>query len=243
MKDLTDTSFLEIFESLGTGRESSDRVLKTIIQGLLDGRYKPGQRVNGRQLAEELGVSIVPVREAIHILAGEGVVELSARKGARIRSLAKEEVGNWWEIHGTIGKLGVRLAAQHVSRQEGSVTKLNDAMDLIRESAGKLDGFEFVMVLLRYHMVLNDMAEMPELNEAIRRLGIFFWAIFFPEYIPMKEYAAAYIRNHQRVTDAVLSGDSAGAEAAYQYHIDWTDALIAGERPDPTVPWINHRQS
>ncbi|MEH6581055.1 MAG: GntR family transcriptional regulator [Halioglobus sp.] len=241
MSDITDTSFPDIFESLATGRESSDRVLRTIIEGLLDGRFSPGGRVVARQLAEELDVSIVPVREAIHILAGEGVIELSARKGARIRTLNKEEVGNWWEIHGMVGKLGVRFAAQRIGRNENSVTRVNDAMDLIRENAGKLEGFDFVMILLRYHMALHEVAEMPELNEATRRLGIFFWAIFFPEYIPMKDYPAAYIHNHQRVTDAIISGDPAGAEAAYQYHIDWSDALISGERPDPDKPWVHHK--
>ena len=241
LSDITDTSFPDIFESLATGRDSSDRVLRTIIEGLLSGRYSPGERVVARQLAEELDVSIVPVREAIHILAGEGVIELSARKGARIRSLNKEEVGNWWEIHGAIAKVGVRFAAQRIGRREDSVAKVVDAMDLIRENAGQLDGFDFVMILLRYHMVLHEVADMPELNEATRRLGIFFWAIFFPEYIPMKDYAAGYIHNHQRVTDAIISGDPAAAEAAYQYHIDWSDALIAGERPDSGIPWVHHK--
>ncbi|MEH6550529.1 MAG: GntR family transcriptional regulator [Pseudomonadales bacterium] len=241
LSTITDTTFTAIFESLATGRDSSDRVLLTIIEGLLDGRYKPGQRVVARQLAEELGVSIVPVREAIHILAGEGVVELSARKGARIRALDKEEVGNWWEIHGSVGRLGVRFAAQRIGEREDSVAKVLDAMDLIREQAGKLEGFDFVMVLLRFHMVMHDVARMPELNEATRRLGIFFWAIFFPEYIPMRDYGESYIRNHQRVTDAIINGDPVAAEAAYQYHIDWTDALIAGERPDQSKPWVHHK--
>jgi DNA-binding GntR family transcriptional regulator len=241
LSNITDTTFPDIFESLATGRDSSDRVLRSIIEGLLEGHFKPGERVVARRLAEKLGVSIVPVREAIHILAGEGVIELSARKGARIRSLNKEEVGNWWEIHGMVAKLGVRFAAQRIGRREDNVARVVDAMDLVRENSGKLDGFDYVMVLLRYHMVLHDVAEMPELNEATRRLGIFFWAIFFPEYIPMKEYAVAYIHNHQRVTDAIVSGDPAAAEAAYQYHIDWSDALISGERPDPNAPWIHHK--
>jgi DNA-binding GntR family transcriptional regulator len=239
MSTITDISFPDIFESLNTGRDSSDRVLQTIIEGLLDGRYKPGERVVARQLAEELEVSIVPVREAIHILAGEGVIDLTARKGARIRSMDREEVGAWWRIQSTVGKLGVGFAARRINRHPGSVARLQDAMDLIRENAGRMDGFEFLMVLLRYHMVVHDVAEMPQLNEATRRLGFFFWAIFFPAYIPVREYGEMYIRNHQRVTDAVVNGDPAGAEAAYQYHIDWTDALIGGERPDMDKPWVS----
>ena len=239
MSDITDISFPDIFESLNTGRDSSDRVLQTIIEGLLEGRYQPGERVVARQLAEELGVSIVPVREAIHILAGEGVIDLTARKGARICSMDQEEVGNWWRIQSMVGKLGVGFAARRINRQLDSVAKLQDAMDLIRENAGQMEGFEFLMVLLRFHMVVHDVAEMPQLNEATRRLGFFFWAIFFPTYIPVREYGEMYIRNHQRVTDAIVNGDPAGAEAAYQYHIDWTNALIEGERPDMAQPWVN----
>jgi DNA-binding GntR family transcriptional regulator len=240
MSTITDISFPDIFESLNTGRDSSDRVLQTIIEGLLEGRYKPGERVVARQLAEELGVSIVPVREAIHILAGEGVIDLTARKGARIRSMDREEVGAWWRIQSMVGKLGVGFAARRINRREGNVAKLQDAMDLIRENAGAMDGFEFLMVLLRYHMVVHEVAEMPQLNEATRRLGFFFWAIFFPAYIPVREYGEVYIRNHQRVTDAIVNGDPAGAETAYQYHIDWTDALISGERPDLGKPWVHN---
>lgn len=238
MSTITDITFHDIFDSLNTGRDSSDRVLRTIIEGLLDGRYQPGERVVARQLAEELDVSIVPVREAIHVLAGEGVIDLTARKGARIRSMDREEVGAWWRIHATVGKLGIGFAARRIARREDNVAKLLDAMDLIRENAGAMEGFEFLMVLLRYHMVVHDVAEMPQFNEATRRLGFFFWAIFFPAYIPVREYGQMYIRNHQRVTDAIVNGDAGGAEAAYQYHIDWTDALINGERPDINRPWV-----
>lgn len=241
LSNITDTTFPDIYESLATGRESSDRVLKTIILGLLEGRYQPGQKVNARQLSEELDVSIVPVREAIHMLAGEGVIDLTARKGARIRTMDRNEVRNWWEIHGMVGRLGVRFAAERIADEADNAARIIDAMDLIRENAGELSGFDFIMILLRYHMVLHDVGMMPELNEATRRLGVFFWAIFFPEYIPIQDYGEAYVRNHQRVTDAIIAGDPESAEAAYQYHIDWSDALIAGERPDPHSPWVHHK--
>jgi DNA-binding GntR family transcriptional regulator len=239
MSAITDFSFPEMFASLNTGRDSSDRVLKTIIEGLLSGRYQPGERVVARQLAEELGVSIVPVREAIHILAGEGVIDLTARKGARIRGMDRDEVGAWWRILSATAKLGVGFAARRINRREDNIEKLNDAMELVRENAGALDAFQYLMVLLRYHTVVHDVAQMPQINEASRRLGFFFWAIFFPAYIPVREYGEMYIRNHQRVTDAIVNGDPAGAEAAYQYHIDWTVALIEGQRPDLTQPWVH----
>ena len=241
MGDLNNSSLFEIFDSLATGRDSSDKVLQTIILGLLEGRYKPGDKVNARQLAEQLDVSIVPVREAIHILAGEGALELTARRGARIRTLDREQVRNWWVIHATIGKLGVRVAAERINASDENRAIVEKAMETVRESAGQVEGFELVMLLLRYHIDLHDVAQMPELNESLRRLGFFFWAVFFPLYLPMSDYPEYYIRNHQRVTDAILAGDPDAAEAAYQYHIDFSDALIAGERPDPDKPWVHHK--
>jgi DNA-binding GntR family transcriptional regulator len=238
MSNTANTSFSDVFASLYTGRDSSDRVLQTIIEGLLERRYKPGQRVIAAQLAEELGVSIVPVREAIHILVGEGVIELTAGKGARICSMDQDEVVNLWRIVSCLAKLGLGFAARHINHREDNVARINEAMDLIRENAGRLEGFEFLMVLMRFHIVANDVAEMSKLDEAIRRMGFFFWAIFFPEYIPVRSYGEMYIRNHQRVTDAIVSGDERATEAAYQYHIDWTSALLTGERPDPGQPWV-----
>ncbi|MEH6549286.1 MAG: GntR family transcriptional regulator [Pseudomonadales bacterium] len=238
MNNTSDTSFSDVFSSLYTGRDSSDRVLKTIIEGLLDKRYKPGQRVVAAQLAEELGVSIVPVREAIHLLVGEGVIELTAGKGARIRSMDLDEVVNLWRIVSCLAKLGAGFAARNINHREDSVIRINTAMKLITDSAGRLSGFDFLMVLMRYHIVVNEVAEIPKLDEAIRRMGFFFWAIFFAEYIPVREYGEMYIRNHQRVTDAIVNGDESATEAAYQYHIDWTSALLLGARPDPGQPWV-----
>ncbi|MEM6582473.1 MAG: GntR family transcriptional regulator [Pseudomonadota bacterium] len=239
MDEIRDFSFPEIFASLTTGRASSDKVLKTIIEGLLDGRFQPGEKVVARQLAEELDVSIVPVREAIHILAGEGAIDLTARKGARIRDMNADEVGAWWLIMGANAKLGVGLAAQRINHGNDNVLKMSGAMDLVRRHAGRLEAFQYLMVLLRYHMVVHDVAQMPQLNEASRRLGFFFWAFFFPKFIPVREYGTFYIRNHQRVTDAIVNGDAPGAEAAYQYHIEWTLALINGLRPDLDTPWVS----
>lgn len=231
----------QMFAQLATGRESSDRVLYTILEEMLEGRYKPGDRVNARQLAEKLDVSIVPVREAIHVLAGEGVVELQPNKGAKIRSMDRREVANWWEILGTIGKLGIKLAAERIGHDEANPQRVRDAMELIKDSVRQVSPFEFVLVLVKYHEILHEVAENQELNEAVRRLQVFFWAFFFPDYLPVADYWDIYVRNHQRVTDAILCADAAGAEAAYQYHIDWTDALLNGDRPDPNKPWIPYR--
>ena len=61
------------------------RVIAELRQGILSGRLKPGNRLIEERLAEELGVSRNPVREAIRALASEGLIEVTARRGAAPR--------------------------------------------------------------------------------------------------------------------------------------------------------------
>ena len=66
---------------------ASQRVLAELERGFRDGRYAPGQRLVAGDLAADLGMSRAPVREAFHILAGRGVLELTPNRGVRIREL------------------------------------------------------------------------------------------------------------------------------------------------------------
>lgn len=210
-------------ETVGT---ASDQVLSTILEGLVNGSYKPGQKVNARQLSEDLQVSIVPVREALHILAGEGVIDLLPMKGARIRSMNPEEVANWWQIFGGLAVVGVRGAAEKIDQGDNRA-QIIERMDAIRNSAGKVTPLEFIFYLADLHSVFNIIAN-PQINEAIRRLSFSFWAIFLPDFVPVEDCWDEYVANHQRMVDAVLAGDADGAAAIYHYHISWLESLILG---------------
>ena len=66
-------------------------VIATILSRIKEGRYIPGQYLIAGDLMEELKLSKAPVREAIHVLVGEGVIELLQNRSARIRSLSMDE--------------------------------------------------------------------------------------------------------------------------------------------------------
>ena len=122
--DQTDIEIPDSYAHSSTGRPATDLVMGHILESLVDGKMVPGQRVNATQLAEELGVSIVPVREALHFLAGEGVVKLMALKGARISTMNAEEIVDWWHIFRALAEISFEACARAITNNPEQAQKI-----------------------------------------------------------------------------------------------------------------------
>ncbi len=205
-----DIQIPEVFKRTSTGRPSSDLVLGSILEDLMEGLLKPGERINAKQLAEKLDVSIVPVREALHLLAGEGVIELLPRKGARIRTMDREEVANWWEIYRVVGALGIRGAAENINSAEDNVDIIKGGIETIQETARRTTPSRFIMTLLDFHRIIDDISGNPLIDEAMRRLQVTFWCMIIPEYICLEAYWEVYVSNYSRLAEPILVGGGGG---------------------------------
>lgn len=101
-------------------------------EAILGGRLVPGERISEPGLAESLGISRTPVREALQRLSQEGLVELVPAKGARVRVLSREEVREVYEVRALLEAEAARLAAQHATPDELSrLAGLLEALDRI----------------------------------------------------------------------------------------------------------------
>jgi len=87
-------------------------------EAILGGTLLPGTRISEPGLAESLGISRTPVREALQRLSQEGLVELSPNKGARVRVITPREVREVYEVRALLEAEGARLAAQRASEAE-----------------------------------------------------------------------------------------------------------------------------
>jgi DNA-binding GntR family transcriptional regulator len=101
------------------------RLIAELRQAILTGRLKPGERLVEERLAEEHGVSRNPVREAIRALASEGLVEVSARRGASVLRMTDQEARETIEIRALLEGHNARLAAR---RQDKEVIKRIEAV-------------------------------------------------------------------------------------------------------------------
>lgn len=87
-------------------------VQETLRKRILSGAYAQGERLVEGDLAEEMGVSRIPVREALRALAAAGLVRIEPRRGASVASLSPEHARDIVEVRATLEALNARLAAQ-----------------------------------------------------------------------------------------------------------------------------------
>jgi DNA-binding GntR family transcriptional regulator len=122
----------------------SDQVSKVIIDGLLSGRFQPGDRLVESELAALLGVSRSPIREALTELAQSGVVESAPGRGCRIRNWSMADLEELFAVRGLLEGYAARLACTRFGREEKATFALIIA-DM--QIAGQRSDFAFMIVL------------------------------------------------------------------------------------------------
>jgi DNA-binding GntR family transcriptional regulator len=118
-----------------------DELLSRLRRMIIDGNLQPGDKVPERQLCEHFGVSRTPLREALKVLAAEGLVELAPNRGAMIAVLDPDEVDECLPISGAIEALSGELACESITDAEiEEIKALNEAM-VADFRAGDLKGY------------------------------------------------------------------------------------------------------
>src|SRR3990170_4777322 len=101
-----------------------------IRRGIMDGEYKPGQRLKQQELARQFGCSVIPVREALQQLAAEGFVILDPQKGARVADLNSQRLEEVYEVRIRLEGWAAALAAKHMTPEAAArIRAILDKMD------------------------------------------------------------------------------------------------------------------
>jgi DNA-binding GntR family transcriptional regulator len=196
---------------------------ETLRRAILIGRYKPGERLVEDRLSTELGISRVPIREALRTLAGDGLVELRPNRGAAVAAISTEVAADLVEVRATLEGLNARLAARHhqpqiieelrrVLREGNKAAHARSVPDLVR-----LNGdFHDKLAEAGGNAILWDI--MRTLRE---RTGIVF----------ARNTAARAVQDwdeHSRILAAVIEGDEQLAELLATRHVRFAaDAAFA----------------
>jgi DNA-binding GntR family transcriptional regulator len=217
----------------GTKTSLVQRVYETIMEALDEGEIKPGSRIVASELAQRLGLSRAPVREALAVLAGQGLVELLPDRGAMLRPMTPHDLAEIYEVSAPVAAMGLKGAARRINEGDNA-ERVAEAMREIRVAAKDVaPGFGFYLVLNDYHYLVNGIAERPYVNFVLRAMNIEYWNRLLAAAIDLNRHAAQYVENYQRMTDAVLAGDERAAEAVMIFHADWCVSLLEPEAIPP----------
>lgn len=189
-------------------------VYRAVLEALRSGDLKPGDRVREQDIAERLGVSRTPVREALGRLLGKGLLESVGGRGLVVRSLAAGEVVDLYIMREIMEGAAARLAAQHASAPE--LAALADIHALF--TAHLDDEKQLARLNRHFHDAIHRAARNPyldvasrELQDTIALLGI---TTFSVEGRP-----ASAVEEHAAILRAINERDADAAEQAARAHI------------------------
>lgn len=206
---------------LPQGQGAYRRLLDQIRSGLLP----PGARLRETELAEVLGISRTPVREAIRQLEADGLVVHLARQGATIRSLDHAEVVELYEMRAVLEGTAARLAARAASDIE-----LVELVALNAELARAPAGPQAREVNRQFHRTLIDAARNRFLVKSVNALQKTL-LILGPTTLADRGRAETAVAEHAAMLAALTARDGLAAEAAMRAHIEAAlSARIRGMR-------------
>lgn len=111
-----------MLEELPSHRQLRKLVADQIRAAILDGRFKPGEWLRQEKVAQELGVSQMPVREALKELAAEGLIEHVPYRGVRVLALSIQDIEDLYEHRAFLESRAAKLAAEQIS--DGEITEM-----------------------------------------------------------------------------------------------------------------------
>ncbi|MBE0618404.1 MAG: GntR family transcriptional regulator [Proteobacteria bacterium] len=221
-------------------QEVADQIREMIRKGHLE----QGQRISEVEFCEELGISRTPLREALRVLAGEGLVDLVPRRGARVSQPTIGEIQDMFAVMAVLEGLCARVAAEqlsaaHLAELEGLHLALEDAY---RER----DEEQYIQANHAYHGFVQSLAHNETLNGIVNGLR---QKIFLYRYrqLYQPDRFDQSIREHRALLEAFRNRDRDRAEDLMKTHLQrQCDALVAlygsgpeaaaGTAPSPFTP-------
>lgn len=178
-------------------------IARTIRERILNGTLAPGERLVETRLSEELGVSRVPVREALRSLAADGVVTIEPRRGASVTAYSPELIRELVEVRATLEALNAKLAARR--HNPDLIARLQQIVSQGAEIAKGADPKQLHDDNSDFHEALAGIAANSVLRDMVRSLRERTAPIFAPH---SRKRARENWEEHAAIVRAVVAGDA-----------------------------------
>jgi DNA-binding GntR family transcriptional regulator len=194
----------------------STQVSAVIIRGLLDGRFQPKERLVEKDLAEMLGVSRSPIREALTELTQKGLLVREPGRGCCIRDWSKDDLTDLFGIRAVLEGYAAQLAAP---RLDVSARKTFEKLIARMRTAGaKNDFLSMVDLDIKFHEALWDLAGSPLLRSVLDGLSEQF-RLFHTMNWRFHGGITTVADNHMELLEGLFSGDPKTIENAMRQHV------------------------
>jgi DNA-binding GntR family transcriptional regulator len=210
---------------------------ETIRDAILSGRHRPGQRLVTDELARELGVSRMPVREALHRLGVAGLVSIAPHRGAVVSELSASECAELYRIRAVLDGLAARLATPTLVKADHA--RLRTLLQEMHASVQAKDLERLLQINREFHAVIWKAARAPRLQELLENLydasqRFRNLSILIPGRLDR------LTDEHRAIARALARGDAAAAERAAIEHHEGTARRLLASMDEASEPSAHH---
>lgn len=200
-------------------------IRQRLAEAIINGELRPGDRIVLDEIARELGVSKIPLREALSSLEGAGLVVTTPHAGPRVAPLPRHEIRGVYQLREAVEPLAMRLALERDAARLADELREVDAR-MRAEIGNHGDDTTISALNAEFHLTIARATTFQTVVESVEGL-----------LVKIRRYRAAgfasawegVLEEHEAIVDAVASGDVEHAVAAVHAHVH---ARGAGEAPD-----------
>lgn len=193
-----------------------EQVTLRLRQMLVEGRIEPGAKLNERELTEMLRVSRTPLREAIKMLATEGLVELLPNRGAIAVSLTEADVRHTFEVMAGLEALSGELAAQRITADE--LAEIRAMQFEMMAAYTRRDMSNYYRLNAQIHSAINAAAKNPVLAATYNQVNARLQALRFRSNQDEEKWSRA-AKDHEKMIEALAQHDSAAMRELLVSHL------------------------
>lgn len=192
-------------------------VLEKLRKSIFSGKIKSGERLKETTIAEAMGVSRTPVREALRQLELEGLAENIPRRGTVVKGISIEEALEIYDVRAVMEGLATRLCCLHVSRME--INELEEIIDNMEEALKSKRDDKFITLHNEWNKIILEASRNNYLIKSVNQIF---------EYLSMLRTVSLYssdskmeaLKEHREILNAIKSGNEKLCEELARTHIE-----------------------
>lgn len=200
-----------------------DVVFNTLRQEILTGKLKPGERLMEIHLANRLGVSRTPIREAIRMLELEGLVIMVPRRGAEVAQITWKNLKDVLEVRRALDVLAIELACERMTAEE--MDELYKACEEFKQATLTQDTRKIAEADVKLHDIIVAATRNNRLIQLVNNLAEQMYRYRF-EYLKDSSQHDMLVQEHKDMYQSILKKDRISAARAVKKHIDNQEEAI-----------------
>jgi len=212
----------------------ADEAARQIRQEIVAGRFAPGQRLREAALAEVLGISRGPVREAFKLLKAEGLVGEELNRGTFVVSLSPDDVGEIFEVRLAVETRAAKLITRR--KRKSDIDSLQEHAERIIKAAAAGDDRRVAQADVDFHEAICRLSDVGRLHKIfLDHVGLWRALLYVDEHL--YPVVADTSDEHYGIVSIIRSGDELETVKTIESHLERSKERLVGYLQSQPIPW------